>query len=177
MQRLNSAAWVLHENPLDANGVATGATGGALTNLGISSGTRGIIPFINGPVVNPGFRDLGFGVFTSVGEGSTGLSGTPVDMAFDNMVNLTALTNLVTQFSAGQPLSINGKCSVRFNGGLVSPAAAPAFMFLAVPNPGVIDVLELSTGTVQRVDTSVFRPGIQSIPAQNVTVLADFFRQ
>jgi hypothetical protein len=177
MQRLNSAVWVAHENPLDANGVATGATGGALTNVGISSGTRGIITFINGPIVNPGFRDLGFGVFTSVGEGSTGLSGAPVDMAFDNMVNLTALTNQNTQFSAGQPLSINGKASVRLNTGGIVPAAAPAFMFLAVPNPGVIDVLELSTGTVQRVDTSVFRPGIQSIPAQNVTVLADFFRQ
>jgi hypothetical protein len=48
---------------------------------------------------------------------------------------------------------------------------------LAVPNPGVVDVFELSTGTIQRVDASVFQPGFQAIPASNVSVLADFFRQ
>jgi hypothetical protein len=127
--------------------------------------------------VNPQFRNMGFGVFTSVGEGPLGLSGVPTDMAFDNMLNVTALTNYSTQFSAGQPLSINGKAIVRFSGNLIGPVAAPQFMFLAVPNPGVVDVLELSTGTVQRVDANVFQPGTQSIPASNVRVVADFFRQ
>jgi hypothetical protein len=176
-QRLNSAVWIVHENPLSVNGAPTGQLGGALSNVGISSGFRGILPFINGPIVNPDFRSLGFGLFASVGQGDFGLSGVPVDLALDNMVNVSAFTNYSSQFSAGQPLSINGKSLVRFNGFNFQQASSPAFLFLAVPNPGVIDVLELSTGTVQRVDTSVFRPGINSIPAPNVTTLADFFRQ
>jgi hypothetical protein len=177
VQRLNSAVWIAHENPLTVNGDPTGQTGGALSNVGISSANPGLIPLTSGAVVNPQFRNMGFGVFTSVGEGPLGLSGVPTDMAFDNMLNVTALTNYSTQFSAGQPLSINGKAIVRFSGNLIGPVAAPQFMFLAVPNPGVVDVLELSTGTVQRVDANVFQPGTQSIPASNVRVVADFFRQ
>jgi hypothetical protein len=176
IQRPNSAVWILHENPLTVNGDPTGALGGALTNVGISSGFRGILPFINGAFVNPQVRNLGFGVFASVGE-ENGLSGIPVDIAFDNMVNVTAFTNYSTQFSAGQPLSINGKSIVKFNGSNFVQAGSPAFIFLAVPNPGVVDVLELSSGTLQREDASVFRPGTNSIPAPNITVLADFFRQ
>jgi hypothetical protein len=175
--RLNSAVWIVHENKLNVNGEPTGDLGGALTNVGIASGSRGIIPFINGPFVNPGFRNLGFGVFASVGEGPNGLSGTPVDMAFDNLVNNTALTNYSTQFSAGQPLSINGKSLIRFTGANFTPSNLPSFVFLAVPNPGVVDVLELGTGTLQKIDANVFQPGLQSIPAPNVTVLADFLRQ
>ena len=174
---LNSAVWVAHENPLDVNGNPTGELGGALSIVGISSGNPGIQLFINGPIVNPQFRNLGFSVFSSVGEGSNGLSGVPTDIAFDNQINVSALTNYSTQFSAGQPLSINGKASVRFANGLFGPVFAPQFLFAAVPNPGVVDVLELETGTLQKIDASVFRPGIQSITAPNVTVVADFFRQ
>jgi DNA-binding beta-propeller fold protein YncE len=177
VQRLNSAVWIAHENPLTVNGDPTGQTGGALSNVGISSANSGIIPLSTGPVVNPQFRNIEFGVFTSVGEGPIGLSGVPTDMAFDNMLNVSALTNFSTQFSAGQPLSINGKAIIRFNGNAYAPTAAPQFMFLAVPNPGVVDVLELSTGTVQRVDANVFQSGVQSISAPNVQVVADFFRQ
>jgi hypothetical protein len=177
VQRLNSAVWIVHENPLTVNGDPTGQTGGALSNVGISSANSGIIPLSTGPVVNPQFRNIEFGVFTSVGEGPIGLSGVPTDMAFDNMLNVSALTNFSTQFSAGQPLSINGKAIIRFNGNAYAPTAAPQFMFLAVPNPGVVDVLELSTGTVQRVDANVFQSGVQSISAPNVQVVADFFRQ
>ncbi len=176
-QRLNSAVWIVHENPLDVNGNPTGVTGGALSNVGIASGVRALLPLNQGAIVNPQIRNLGFGVFASVREGPTGLSGIPVDMAFDNMVNQSALTNFSTQFSAGQPLSINGRSSLRFVGFQYVPVSTPQFMFLAVPNPGVVDVLELSTGTVSRLDTNVFLPGTQSIPAPNVSVLADFFRQ
>jgi hypothetical protein len=175
--RINSAVWIVHENPLDANGLPTGATGGALSVTGISSGVRGIIPLTSSFTTSPQLRDLGFSVFSSIGEGPNGLSGVPVDLAFDNLVNLTALNNYVTNYSAGQSLSINGKSIVRGAGLTTGPASSPAFMFLAVPNPGVVDVLELDTGTLQRVDTNVFRAGIQSIPAPNVTVVADYLRQ
>ncbi len=178
MQRINSAVWIVHENRLDVNGNATGELGGALSNVGIASGVRALLPLNLGlGVANPQIRNLGFGVFTSVGEGSNGLSGVPTDIAFDNLVNVTALTNYSSQFSAGEALSVNGRSTVRFNGTQIIPASAPQFAFLSVPNPGVVDVLELSSGTVQRLDTNVFRPGVQSIPASNVNVLADFFRQ
>jgi hypothetical protein len=176
VQRLNSAVWIVHEKPLDANGLPTGATGGAISVVGISSGIRGIIPITTSSLI-PSFRDLGFSVQGSIGEGPNGLSGVPVDIAFDNMVNTTALNNYNTNFSAGQPLSINGKSLVRGSGVFTTPSSAPAFMFLAVPNPGVVDVLELDTGTLQRIDANVFRPGIQSIPAPNVTSVVDYLRQ
>ena len=174
--RLNSAVWIAHENPLDANGDATGATGGALTNVGIASGVRGII-ILAGFTFTPSFRNLEFGVFGSIGEGPSGLSGVPVDIAFDNMLNVSALTNYSSQFSAGQPLSINGKSLVRFLGAAFQSTSAPLFMFAAVPNPGVVDVMNLANGTLTRVDSNVFQPGLQSIPAVNVTMVADYFRQ
>ena len=175
--RPNSAVWIVHENRLSVNGEPTGDVGGAVSNAGISSGFPGIVPFINGPIVNPGFRNLGFGVFASFGEGPNGLSGIPVDIAFDNLFNASAFTNYSSQFSAGQPLSINGKSVIKFNGTNFQAATFPDFMFLAVPNPGVIDVLDMSAGTLKRVDASLFQPGINSIPAPNVTVVADYFRQ
>jgi hypothetical protein len=177
IQRLNSAVWVVHEDPLDSNGNSTNVGGGALTNVGIDSGVRAPVPLNLGAIVNPQIRNLGFAVFTSVGEGPTGLSGIPVDLAFDNMVNISALVNFSTIFSPGEPLAVNGRGLLRFANAQFGPASSPQFLFLAVPNPGVVDVLELNTGTVQRVDTNVFRPGVQSLPAANVNVLADFFRQ
>ncbi|MEQ1892286.1 MAG: hypothetical protein ABL998_07070 [Planctomycetota bacterium] len=174
--RLNSAVWIAHENPLDANGNATGQTGGAITNVGIASGVRGII-ILGGVSANPNFRNLEFGVFSSIAEGANGLSGVPTDIAFDNMLNVTALTNYSSQFSAGQPLSINGKSLVRFLGAAYQSTGVPLFMFASVPNPGVVDVLNLATGPVTRVDTNVFQPGLQSVPAVNVTMVADYFRQ
>jgi hypothetical protein len=101
----------------------------------------------------------------------------PTDIAFDNMLNVTALTNYSSQFSAGQPLSINGKSLVRFLGAQFQASGLPLFMFAAVPNPGVVDVLNLATGPVTRVDSNVFQPGLQSVPAVNVTMVADYFRQ
>jgi hypothetical protein len=176
VQRLNSGVWVVHENPLTLDGLPTGQTGGAVTNVGISSATPGIVLLQNGPILNPELRNIQFGIFSSVGEGPRGLSGLPVDIAFDNQVNVTALTNYSTQFSAGVPLSYNGKSIIKFAGAF-RPTSTPAFMFLAVPNPGVIDVFELTTGTIQRVDTNVFHAGLQSIPAANASVIVDYLRQ
>ncbi|HEX6883147.1 MAG TPA: hypothetical protein VF530_07180 [Planctomycetota bacterium] len=177
--RLNSAVWVAHENPLDINGDPSGQTGGALSVVGIVSANTGIQVFQGGPIVNPQFRNINFGVLSSVGEGPNRLSGVPTDIAFDNQLNQSALTNYSTQFSAGQPLSINGKALIRGTAAFpfAVPVYTPQFLFAAVPNPGVIDILELESGTLQKVDASVFQPGLQSISAPNVTVVADFFRQ
>ena len=72
---------------------------------------------------------------------------------------------------------INGKAMVRFQGTAYQSTSLPLFMFAAVPNPGVVDVLNLATGPVTRVDANVFQPGLQSVPAVNVTMVADYFRQ
>ncbi len=174
---LNSAVWVVHENRLNLAGEPTGEIGGALSNTGISSAAPGIVLLINGPILNPELRNIQFGIFASVGEGPAGLSGNPVDLAFDTLVNVTALTNYATQFSAGLPLSINGKSIIRFASGAFRPTSSPQYVFLPVPNPGVVDVFELTTGTLQRVDTNVFQDGFQSLPAPNASVVADFLRQ
>jgi hypothetical protein len=174
---LNSAVWIAHELPLDESGNPTGQSGGALSNVGISGGTVGIIPLDPGPFVNPQLRDLQFSVLASIGEGPGGLSGIPVDIAYDNLRNLSAFTNVATVFSPGNPLSYNGKGQVRLLGGAALQSNAPQFMFAAVPNPGVVDVYDMTGGAFDRVDTDAFVAGFQSIPAPNASVLMDYFRQ
>jgi len=177
---LGSAVFVLHEEPLGLDGRPTGQTGGALTKLALLSGVSGIQVFTPAELsAPPHLRQLQFGVQYSLGEGPSGLSGVPVDIAFDDQLNLSALTNFSTQFSARQPLSLNGKSLVRFANSAYVPANAPALLFLAVPastaSAGAVDVIRLATG--QRRDADVFQPGIQSIAVPGVSGLMDFFRQ
>jgi hypothetical protein len=174
---LNSAAWVVHENPLDAEGNDSGQGGGAISNFAITGGLPLPIPLDPGPFTSPQIRELEFGVLASIAEGAIGLSGIPVDIAFDNMRNLTALTNYGTTFSAGNNISYNGKSLVRILGGAALQGNSPQFMFVAVPNPGVIDVFDMTSGAFERVDTNVFFDGTDSIPAPNATVVVDYFRQ
>ena len=49
-------------------------------------------------------------------------------------------------------------------------------MFVAIPDPGVVDVLTVDSGTQERTDTDPFLPGVQSIPVPNVRILMDYFR-
>ncbi len=178
---LNSAVWILHEQPIDIfTGEPTGQAGGAVSNMAIISGTIGIIPLDPGFFSNPQLRDMEFGIIASIGEGPEGLTGIPVDLCYDNQRNMTALTNWSSQFSAGFPLSINGKSLVKPSAGAIIPVAAPQFIFVAVPTsvegPGVIDVLELASG-YRRFDTNAFHDGVQSIQASNASGMADFIRQ
>ncbi|MSR62374.1 MAG: hypothetical protein EXS08_08015 [Planctomycetes bacterium] len=173
---LNSGVWIVHESPLNSEGSPTGQGGGAISTVGITGGFVGQIPLDPGPFSSPQLRDLSFSVLASIGEGAGGLSGIPVDIAFDNLRNLSALTNYSTTFSPGNPRDFNGKAIVKVNG-VPLQATAPSFMFAAVPNPGVIDVYDMSGGAFDRVDTNAFRNGVQSIPAPNATVLMDYFRQ
>lgn len=173
VSNLFSAVFILHENPLDPGGIPTGQAGGALSRIGITGGTVGIVPLVQGEP--PHFRNLEYGLLDSIGEGFSGLSGVPCDIAFDDQRNLSALTNFSTTFSAGQPLSINGKSQVKAISGGILPASRPQFLFLAVSDPGRIDVF--TAEDLQRVDTNAFHPGIQSIPAPGVTGLMNYYRQ
>jgi hypothetical protein len=119
-------------------------------------------------------------VNVSIGEGTQGLSGIPVDIAFDNMRNLGGLPNIITPFSAGTSLPGNGKGMVRVNGPIINNNE-PAYMFAAVPNVtggfGVVDVFDLAKAGVLRKDINAFQPGVQSIQVPNVSGVMDYWRQ
>lgn len=174
--QLDSAVFVLHENPLGLDGQPTGQPGGAVTRVGIKGGVPGVqVLTPDDLAARPHLRALEIGVRGSLGEGSHGLSGVPTDIAFDDQVNLSALTNFSTPFSPTAPLSVNGKSLVRFANGSFLPVSAPRRMFLAVPGAGMVDVIDLIHA--RRADTDPFLGGIQSISVAGVTGLMDYFRQ
>jgi hypothetical protein len=178
VSNINSSVWIAHERQLDFDGSLTGLEGGALTNMFLESGTIGILPLDPGFFADPTLRDLNFAINASIGQQEFGLTGMPVDIAFDNMRNISALTNFSTAFSSGFPLGINGKCLVRFNGQFVA-VNSPQYLFAAVPTsvegPGVVDVIFLEGG-FQRFDTNPFEDGVQSIPTPGVRNVMDYFR-
>lgn len=176
---LASAVWIVHEGPIDP---ATGAEGPvgvpAVSNLKVESAIFGQLPLNVGSLLIPQFRDMSLQVDVSLGNDV--LSGVPVDVAFDNLRNFGALTNLFTNFSSGVPLPSNGKSLVR-TVAQVANANEPKYMFVAIPNPtfgseGLVDVIDIGGGN-NLVDTNAYRPGIQSIPCTSAQVLMDYWRQ
>ena len=172
---LNGSVWIAHEGPLGANGQPSGQQGGAVSNVAIDSASFGAQLLGQGTL--PALRDLGFAVRASLGEER--LTGIPVDLAFDNLVNLGSTPNLVSTFSAGFPLQLNGKSYVR---AFTTPAGVnqPRFLLVAVPNSnegsGVVDVLNLAAGFL-RVDVDAHTPGVQSIAVPGVSGIMDYFRE
>jgi len=156
-----------------------------VSNYVIESAVSGQQTLTN--VGNPGTRDMLLSVRSSLGFQT--LTGIPVDVAFDNLRNLTGLRNAggnSSIFAAGTPAPVNGKRMNRAQSGQVVgvgvfPSNAPRFMFVAVPNApgtsGVLNVVNISAGGAPLVDTNVFQPGVQSVPAPNVVLVADYFRQ
>ena len=177
---LRSAVWIAHEGPIDLVTGQPGSPGeGALSRLVLESATFGAIP-LDPTQPEPHFRNMSFRVQVSLGEEV--LSGVPVDLAFDNLRNLGALPNAANPFGVGPPAPVNGKGLIRRlpTPGTVRNTSAPSALCAAVPSPGsggpgVIDVIDL--GTLQRLDTNAFRPGVQSILAPQAVVLMDYFRQ
>lgn len=174
---LRSAFWVLHQGPID---LATGQPGveteGAVSRCVVESAITGQLPLNVQSLLIPQFRDMFLRVQLSIGQDR--ISGIPVDLAFDNLLNIGGLQNFATSFSAGSALIVNGKSLVRGNPGQSS--SSPRYLFLAIPSPTsgqpVVDVVRLD-GAFQRVDTSKFRPGVNSIPVGSASVLMDYFRQ
>jgi hypothetical protein len=115
-----------------------------------------------------------------VSIGPPGISGVPVDLAFDDLRSLSGLPNFVTPFSSGAPVPINGKALVRGDCTSLQNNSETRYIFLAIPTPlsgtGVVDVVRVDQSFV-RIDTNAFQPGIQSIPVPNVQVVMDYFRQ
>ena len=154
---------------------------GALSMMFIESAFFGGIPLSIGSLLIPGFRDMELAVAVSIGEGEFGLSGVPVDVAFDTQRNFGGISNIFTNYSAGAPNPFNGKGQIRvpFPGPPVNVSEA-RFMFAAVPNAnggfGVVDAFEIGAAGVPRRDTNAFVAGIQSIEVPNVTVVMDYWR-
>jgi len=179
---LDCAAWIVHEGALDPFSDEPGPLGeGAVSKLRIESAISGQIYLNTGSLLQPGFRDLELGVQVSLGEGESGLSGVPVDVAFDNQRNFGGLTNIFTTFSAGAPNPQNGKGLIRIPVAAVVNTTEPQYMVCAVPNAnggfGVVDVMEVGAAGVPRRDTNAFEAGIQSVQIPNVTVVMDYWRQ
>ncbi|MDH4148844.1 MAG: beta-propeller fold lactonase family protein, partial [Acidimicrobiia bacterium] len=180
---LGGGAWVVHENQLGTNGLPTGQTGGAITNVIVAATTFGQLTLTGGNFfVNPQFRDMSIQVSASIG--SDQLTGIPVDIAQDDQVNFGSLPNfqglLQQNYSAGVPAAINGKSYVRQVNGIATGAKHPRFLFAAIPNsiegPGVVDVFNLQSSNL-RFDTDPYLPGKQSIPVPGVNLLIDYWRQ
>lgn len=176
--------YVLHEGPLDPVSTQVVGTGGALTQINLE-GAAGPIPLVAqqaGAIVTLVSRELEFEVRASVGVGgSNGMTGIPVDLAFDNMVNYGGIAGVITTYSPGNLTPVNSKSLV--SGGPppnFARAVSPRFIFLAIPNSsegtGAVDVLELGSG-LQRFDVNAFEPGVQSIRASGATILCEYWRQ
>ena len=175
---IQSGVWIAHERQLDLEGTIIGSVGtGAVSNMVFESTSAGPIQLSAGGLSSLQGRDIQFRIANSFGVAD--LTGIPLDIAFDNQRNFGGLPNpVLSQFSAGTPIAINGKNLVRSTGGVLN-TNEPALMFLAIPSSsqggGAVDVIDL--GTNLRRDVDLYEPGIQSIPADGATLVMDYFRQ
>jgi hypothetical protein len=174
---VRSGFWVIHEGPFDSLTEQPGDIGvPAATNVVFKTGNAGQLALSTSSLLQPQLRDINYGIKVSFGPSV--LSGIPVDIAFDNLLNLGAVQNMANPYSAGSPVIVNGKCLVR-----ATPAAIPAcnsrYAFFSIPNSqgseGVVDVISLSNFT--RFDVNPYEDGIQSVEVPGVRLLADYFRQ
>jgi YVTN family beta-propeller protein len=176
--RLESGVWIAHEGQLDADGHPTALTGGAVTNVRLLVGARGAIPLNFMSLLTPQFRLMRYEVLASIGTDQ--LTGSPLDIAFDNQRNLGSLPNVQSSFGSGAPAPTNGKSQVRQTPGGIANVNEATYMFLPVREAATglvanVDVIRLSTK--QRVDTDAYQAGVQSIPARGAAVVMDYFRQ
>jgi DNA-binding beta-propeller fold protein YncE len=180
---MRGAVWIAHQNELGPDSQPTGKQGGALSNVVIESNINGVL--VLGALFNtPSFRQMSLKLQGSFG--SDVLTGVPLDVATDDMINATQLPNLQSPLATGAVKQSNGKSLVRgqvlnnIATGLVLRAKSPEYLFVAVPNSsqgaGVVDVIRLGS-SLTRFDTDPHQEGIQSIPATDVRVLCDYWRQ
>ncbi|MDF1798586.1 MAG: beta-propeller fold lactonase family protein, partial [Planctomycetota bacterium] len=176
---LQSGVWIAHEQALNLEGEIVGPVGtGAVTNMVFETTATGPVPLSSSSsFIGLSSRQITFRIARALGQEV--LTGIPMDIAFDNLRNLSGLPNPTTSvFTTGDPASVNGKNLIRVSGGIINNNE-PSFVFLAVPNSslggGVIDVIDISTG--QRRDVNLYQPGIQSIKADGATLVMDYFRQ
>jgi YVTN family beta-propeller protein len=168
--RLSSGAWIAHRGWIAGDGGVYRRP--SLTEV-VLTGLLGPMPIDAAP---PHPRELALGVARSIGPDE--LTGQPLDLAFDDQVNLGALPNHHTAYSAGTPAVANGKNLVRAVPGLGLRATnSPSYLFVPTRSRagGQVDVIDLVAGV--RVDTNPFLPGVQSIPVAGAARVMGYFRQ
>jgi YVTN family beta-propeller protein len=172
---LLGAVWIAHEVKLDPDGNPTSQIGGAVSNLAVYAAQVGQQPLQPGEL--PNLRNRTMKIVRSIGDDQ--LTGTPLDLAFDDQRNLGILPVVPGPFSAGTVVPINGKHTVRQVNGSAHNTNEATYLFVPVrgaqPGQERIDVIKLANGL--RIDTSAFQAGIQSIPAPGASVVASYFRQ
>lgn len=92
-----------------------------------------------------------------------------VDLCFDDMINIGALTGQATLFAptyTTTPYIHSGKHVLKNNGGALTRAVQPRLLFVALSDVGNVDVFELQTGT-----------RVASISVPGVRVVANYWRQ
>ncbi len=171
--RDSSGVWIVHGTKLGPNGERV-LDGGAVSNLVLDAATTGVLPLTGAA---PNLRGLSFRIEASIGRDQ--LTGIPLDLAFDNQVNLGVLANPMTPFSSGAGAPMNGKSLVRNYGGALRHTSTPQFLFLPIAgrddHSGAVDVIALDT--LQRFDTDPWNAGVQSIAAPGAAIVMDYFRQ
>jgi len=92
-----------------------------------------------------------------------------VDLCFDDMLNIGAVTGQATLFAptyTTTPYIHSGKHVLKNNGGALTRAVQPRLLFVALSDVGNVDVFELQTGT-----------RVASISVPGVRVVANYWRQ
>lgn len=177
---LDASVYIAHEGPIDLATGTPGALGdGAISRLRMESALSGIQPLAGSDPSTPGFRDMQFSVALSMAASGGQLSGIPVDIAFDELVNLGGSRSPMGLMTGGASPEHNGKGSFRRlgPGDQPTPVSRTRFLFAAIADAGVIDTVTLGSATATLLDVDVYEDGVQSIPSPGVTGLSHYWRQ
>ncbi|WP_145196773.1 hypothetical protein [Planctomycetes bacterium Poly30] len=174
---LDASVFVAYEGPVDPATGASGALGvGAISRVRLESADFGTQLLQAGS--SPSLRDLQFGVALTLSEASGEISGIPSSLAFDELRNFADYPAPASLFTSGGAAPVNGKCAVReVNPGTLSPTNQPKFLFAAIPDAHVVDVMQVTGQSAPLLDVNVYDAGVQSIPAPNVRFLTGYFSQ
>lgn len=177
---LDASVYIAHEGPIDLTTGAPGALGdGAISRVRMESALFGIQLLANSDPLTPSFRDVQVSVRLSLAASSAELSGIPVDIAFDELVNRGGERSPMALGTGGSPPEHNGKGTFRRvgPGDVPTPVSQTRFLFAAIADAGVVDTLDLGTPAVALFDVDVYEDGVQSISAPGITGLSHYWRQ
>ncbi|MEM8710519.1 MAG: beta-propeller fold lactonase family protein [Planctomycetota bacterium] len=173
---LDASVYVAYEGPVDPDTGVAGSLGvGAVSRVRMMSALPGPQPLSG---TSSQFRDIEFGIALTLSEETGQLSGVPASLAFDEMVNFSEARSPVSILSSGAPAAVNGKAPHRVDAtGGVSVTNSAAYLFAAVPDELVVDVLQLGVTDTPRLDVCVYEDGVQSIPVTVPRFLTGYFSQ
>lgn len=174
---VDASVYIAYEGPVDPVTGASGSLGvGAVSRVRIESATTGATPISAGS--SPNLRDLEFGIPLTLSQADGELSGIPSSIAFDELVNYSEYPSPSSPYSSGFPAAVNGKAPLRDRGtGSMQLTNDARFLFVAIPDAGVVDVVDLLSSSPTLFDTCVYDAGVQSIPVPDVRFLTGYFGQ